>query len=176
MSTSPISNSTGNYLPGTGTTSASVSATSTQSGNGELSPFAQMLGTTGVTSEDAAQGAQVYSYNPQVPVTAQTDSAPAGMQYVPFTSQATSLVDTVQTYMNMWNQATQNMSPQAQQQQILLEGQNYPGINPSENPTLAPQTSPYIPGTNIVWDTLTQEQQMAYMDSVNSGKIGRAHV
>ncbi|HEY6342204.1 MAG TPA: hypothetical protein VIY49_11985 [Bryobacteraceae bacterium] len=97
--------------------------------------------------------------NPYVPPAQQTAAAPDGYQYVPFGT-GTSVVPTMANWLSGWQQANSNLSPSAQQNQILNYGAGQG----------TPMYGANLPGTNIPWASLTQEQQAAYVQATSTGQ------
>lgn len=242
MSTSPINNSISSHLQQIlGSASQRASATSSQSDNGELSPFAQLLstlqqlatqyqqvtaqiatnlqsaaqtatadGNTSAASQlnrlasdfnNASQSAQLPNIshlaqavssssssntssdssstssstistsssdgvgstqtgvNPFASPSAQTSPPPAGYQYVPFGT-GTSVVPTMSNWLTAWSNATDNMSPEAQLNQILESNYSNNPMFPGGN----------LPGSNIAANSLTQEQLAAYEQMTGTGQ------
>jgi hypothetical protein len=110
------------------------------------------------TSSDSVGSAQT-GVNPYASPSAQTSPPPAGYQYVPFGT-GTSVVPTMSNWLAGWSNATDNMSPEAQLNQILQSNYSNNPMFPGGN----------LPGTNIAANSLTQEQLAAYVQATGTGQ------
>ena len=132
--------------------SSASSDTSSDANSGSSSSTISTSNSDSISSTQAA-------VNPSASSTAQTSSPPAGYQDVPFGT-GTSVVPTMSTWLAGWSNATDNMSSEAQLNQILQNDYSNNPMFPGGN----------LPGTNIAADSLTQEQLAAYEQMTGTGQ------
>jgi hypothetical protein len=136
-------------------TSSSNSVGSTQTNDSSSSSSSSTIPTSSSDSVDSTQT----GVNPYASPSAQTSPPPAGYQYVPFGT-GTSVVPTMSNWLTAWSNATDNMSPAAQLNQILQSNYSNNPMFPGGN----------LPGSNIAANSLTQEQLAAYEQATGTGQ------